>query len=150
MLDSEGFPIVEEGTVAKLIPIHGKYAAYYASFYGRLVSFKFGRWQVVWSNRNRHYSPGSGKFAEGNLIYRSIRKIGGLQNQFVHRLVALAWLPVGEFWQTQIDHIDGNRFNNRADNLRWCSDSENKRYALAIKRGETIITNLQKVKFYAD
>ena len=150
MLDAEGFPIVEEGTVAKLIPLHGKYASYFATFYGRILSHKRGRWQVIWYNRNRHYSPAAHKARDAYITYRRILGTLAIHHQLIHRLVAMAWLPVGELWQNQIDHINGNRYNNRADNLRWCSDSENKRYAWAIKKGETIITNLQKVKFYAD
>ena len=38
--------------------------------------------------------------------------------------------------------------NQRADNLRWVTQSENIRYFLEIKRGERIITNLQKSLFY--
>ena len=150
MLDSESFPVVEEGTLAKRIPLDGKRTVYYATFYGRIVSFKHGRWQVVWYLKNQHYSPAAQKGRKSTQMYRQIRQIGGLHALLVHRLVAMSWLPAGELWQTQVDHIDGNRFNNRADNLRWCNDSENKRYASAIRRGETIISNLQKCLFYAD
>ena len=152
MRDAEGFPIVEEGTLAKRIPYASKYTVYYATFYGRIVARKYGRWQVVWYSKSNHYSPAAQKRRKSTLMYR---KMGGsrsfaLHCKFVHRLVAMSWLPTGELWQTKVDHIDGNRFNNRADNLRWCNDSENQRYASAIRRGETIISNLQKCLFYAD
>lgn len=42
----------------------------------------------------------------------------------VHRLVADAFLR-NENGYTQINHKDGNKQNNRYDNLEWCSASQN-------------------------
>ena len=44
---------------------------------------------------------------------------------WVHRLVADAFLPAPREDQKQVDHIDCNPSNNRADNLAWCSREEN-------------------------
>lgn len=44
----------------------------------------------------------------------------------VHRLVAEAFLPEPEDGTKRwVDHIDGNRSNNNAENLRWVTPSEN-------------------------
>jgi len=44
----------------------------------------------------------------------------------IHRLVALAWLPNDDFINKNIvDHIDSNRGNPIASNLRWVTASEN-------------------------
>lgn len=42
----------------------------------------------------------------------------------VHRLVAEAFIPNDDSKPT-VDHIDGDRTNNSADNLRWATYSEN-------------------------
>ena len=42
----------------------------------------------------------------------------------IHRLIAVAFIPNPED-KPLIDHIDNNRTNNNAYNLRWCTSSEN-------------------------
>jgi len=45
----------------------------------------------------------------------------------VHRLVAKAFHPNPDPTCTEVDHLDGNKFNNRADNLEWVTTEENRR-----------------------
>ncbi len=42
----------------------------------------------------------------------------------IHRFVATAFIP-NPLNKIQVDHIDGNRSNNNAYNLRWATQSEN-------------------------
>ena len=50
----------------------------------------------------------------------------------VHRLVAQAFLPPPPSEKhTIVNHIDGDRANNRADNLEWVTPSENIRHSYA-------------------
>lgn len=55
---------------------------------------------------------------------------GTLKMMLVHRLVALAFIPLEE-GKDYVDHIDGNRSNNSVTNLRWCTKLENNNYPLA-------------------
>ena len=48
------------------------------------------------------------------------------KSHYVHRLVAKAWLqPPPSEAHTQVNHKDGNRANNQADNLEWVTPKEN-------------------------
>ena len=49
----------------------------------------------------------------------------------VHRAVAQAFIPKPKD-KNLVNHIDGNKLNNNACNLEWCTDSENKLHAYAL------------------
>lgn len=53
---------------------------------------------------------------------------GKENTQRVHRLVAEAFL--GKRRDLMVNHLDGNRTNNRADNLAWCTAKENNNHAV--------------------
>lgn len=61
---------------------------------------------------------------------------------YIHRLVANYFIPKPESEsRLEVNHRDGNRNNNRLDNLEWCTKSQN------IKHSVEIGTHHPKPKF---
>ena len=52
---------------------------------------------------------------------------GSIGRHYVHKLVCIAFHGERPSSSYCIDHIDGKKENNSADNLRWCDWSENSR-----------------------
>lgn len=60
---------------------------------------------------------------------------------FVHRLVAQAFIP-NPNGKPQVNHRDGNKANNKFNNLEWCTAKENT--AHSIKTG---LTDFSKINY---
>lgn len=59
--------------------------------------------------------------------------------KLLHRLVATAFCE-NEGDKPEVNHIDGNKLNNSADNLEWCTRADNLRHAFATGLREQDVT----------
>lgn len=106
-------------------PIVGYEGYYEVSSFGRVKRVK----SITSHNRVRKekiISPV--KFSNGylfvDLCVRGIRK-----KKSIHRGVAIAFLS-NPYNKEQVNHIDGNKLNNRLDNLEWSTSSENQKHSI--------------------
>ena len=65
-----------------------------------------------------------------NYVFVNINKSDGTCRRFlVHRLVAMCFVPGRTKDNNQVNHKDGNKSNNYANNLEWVTDEQNKKHA---------------------
>lgn len=90
----------------------------------RIVKRKGQEKQLV---RSRIMVPSHGKTSPYFQIKLCKNSIG--RNSLVHRLIAQAFLPE---WNPalEVNHKDGNKFNNRVENLEMCTRRENLQHAI--------------------
>ena len=79
----------------------------------------FGRVRNNKTNKILKGSKGSGGYLKIECPIDGI-----LHHKNIHRLVAVAFIPNPDDKEL-VDHIDNNRTNNNAYNLRWCTSNEN-------------------------
>lgn len=105
-----------------LIACHGYESLYAVSSDGRVWSYpKQKRSWGIWL-RNGMNSCGYHSV--------SLRDIhGSARSTTVHRLVAIAFLGKPSDESMQVNHKNGIKTDNRAENLEWCTGAENVRHA---------------------
>jgi hypothetical protein len=67
------------------------------------------------------------KLSNAGYLRTSVYENGKHKNVSIHRLVAMAFVPNPEN-KPEVNHKDGDKTNNHADNLEWVTGVENKRH----------------------
>lgn len=89
---------------------------------------------VVLGKRGKPLSPFTSR---GGYKMVSLKKDGKLQNQLVHRLVAITFIENPNNYEC-VNHIDENKNNNSVENLEWCTRDYNNSYGtINIRRSIT-------------
>ena len=106
--------------------IEGYEGLYKVSNIGRVKSVE----RMKWNGKGYHKIPErilkAGDNGKGYL-YITLCKDGTRKNYTVHQLVGNAFLSNPQGYK-ELNHIDEDKTNNRADNLEWCSRSYNNTY----------------------
>jgi len=104
--------------------IKGWEGVYQVSSHGRLRSFKKEPGGRILSNKN----------AKGGYFSIVLQNKGARRFVRMHVLVAEAFIPRPPDKQ-EVNHKDGNKQNNKVDNLEWATRRENVRHAVKMNPG---------------
>ena len=88
------------------------YSTYEASNFGRIRNCKTDKIQEP-------------KLGDDGYLFVGIRFLDKKHSEKVHKLICLAFHGLKPTGAECVRHLDGDRFNNKPDNLRWGTNKEN-------------------------
>lgn len=104
------------------------------------------------SNYGRVYSSINRRFLKPQVStygYYYI-SLGAKNRQFIHRLVAMAFVPGYSEERNCVNHIDGDKMNNYYKNLEWCTKAENNTHAYTTHLNNCVGENTRSAKLTND
>ncbi len=112
---------------------------------GGILNLGYCRWMVSdEGNFKRTYWTYEGELKREekvNIYFKGGRNRDGFNypclptGEYCHRVIALAFIPNPEDKRT-VNHINGDKRDNRISNLEWATDSENRRHYLESIKGK--------------
>ena len=73
--------------------------------------------------------------SKGNYLFVGLHVNNKVKLIYIHRLVAQNFIPNPHNYK-QVNHINENKKDNRADNLEWCTAEYNMNYGTAMQRAK--------------
>lgn len=96
--------------------VEGYQGVYKVSNLGRVKSLKYNKERFLKQEKSKGYKR------------VSLSKNNEVQRYLVHRLVANYFI-INAHDKKCVNHINGDKLNNYANNLEWCTHSENERHS---------------------
>lgn len=126
-------------------PIKGYEGKYFVSSLGRIKSLpnRSRRTELILKPQNQTYS------------FIDLCKDGKVKKLTIHRIVAINFLDNPQN-KPDVNHIDGNKHNNKLSNLEWVTKSENIKHSYATglnscvgaKNSQCKLTEKEAVEIY--
>lgn len=94
---------------------------YYATRSGEVYSSRDGKMKLLKPEITKHGYARCRVFNEARILRTGI-----------HRIIAMTFIPRHNETDILVNHKNGNKLDNRAENLEWCTASYNSRHAFHV------------------